>query len=145
MGITWTMPNAGLYDKLGIINSVTQYGWIKAGLFENALTVSDSTSLANLTDASFPGYTLALIPQTATVMGAYTSTPSLSWSSVTFTCTGSTVPHTIWGGYVRTTNLTPNEVLVVANLPNGPQVVSQNGDSIVLQLTLTDQRAPGQP
>ena len=147
MGITFTLPNIGLVQKLRKINEATNntaVAWWQLNL--GPVTVSDTTDHTSLgSEASFPGYARQA-SASGTVTGSNSTTvASLSLAPVTFTCTAAPVsPQTIWSvSYFL--NESTADPLVVANLPNGPQVISQPGDSIVAQLQLTDQRAPGQP
>lgn len=143
--ITFTMPNIGLLSKVALVKKWGDLSGLQCGLFTNPLTVTDTLNYAALTQPSFPGYSSKVLAG-GTLVGDNVSTLA-SWTSnpVTFTCTAASAPQTMWGTYVLATAYTGADLLVVANLPGGPQVISQNGDSITTQLTLTDQRAPGQP
>lgn len=146
MGITFTLPNIGLKIKLlQVLEAMINYD-VSMGLFTAPSSISDTTIKAELGEASFPGYGAQAI-NSGTVTGSLSDTiASLSSSPITFTCSGGGSPQTIEGVFCYANSYDGgNDLLALALLPNGPQVVSQLGDSIVAQLTLTDQRAPGQP
>lgn len=144
MSITYTLPDVALKTKLGLVNiQLNNPATYKFWLFKNAFTVADTTTVASLTQCDFSGYS-AQHPGAGTLTGGVGVSPaSLSLAPCTFTCTGGT-PQTVWGAALDFSPL-GFDLLAVTNLPNGPQIVSQAGDSIIAQLTITDQRAPGQP
>lgn len=116
-------------------------------LYTTPVTVTDATNLASLgTVASFPGYAPHHPGFPRVVSGTGNTLASYSIPPVTFACTGGGAPQTVWSAVYQFVGSAPfNDLVVAWNLPNGPQVVSQAGDSIITQLTMTFQRAPGQP
>lgn len=147
MSITFTLPNIGLYEKMASIASGIGSGAAFGLLFISPASVTDTLDYAALTQPTFPGYGLVQ-PSGATPIGSNTSTvASCSIAPVTFTCTSlASTPQTIVGAaFALNRPVAGLDLLALGLLPNGPQVVSQPGDSIVVQLTITDQRAAGQP
>ncbi len=147
--VTYNITNRGLEAQLAAIAvflSASNRGIYH--LFTAPTSISDTIDSTYFTEATFPGYTLKPVTTyTVLASGPTVSVPSVSFGPVTFVATGGT-PQTIQGAWVDMQDdfsgfaLRPAFALL---LPNGPQVVSQPGDSIVAQLTLTLQRAPGQP
>lgn len=146
MAITYTLPNIGLRTKLDILNNEAQSGHLVSQLYLKPFTISDSID-NSYTQPTFPGYAQIQIPAGTVSGDTLSPVPTLSFASVTFSCTATVAPQTIQGvAYIASNPFTgAYHVLAIADLPGGPQVVSQPGDSIISQLTLTDQRAPGQP
>lgn len=147
MAITFTLPNIGLRQKLGALADYLNAASAFA-LFTAPTSISDTLNVAAITQATFPGYAAQTNP-VSVVTGSNTNTmPSVSCAPVTFTCTATFSPaQTVQGVYclLNVGGALGTELLALALMPGGPQVISQPGDSIVAQLTLTDQRAPGQP
>lgn len=146
MGITFTLPNCGVWAKTGAMAQQLANASSPFKLFKNNHTVSDSDTAASLTEADFGGYAQQTWPGSSVISAKTATTATLSVAPVTFSCTGGPA-NTIYGAYLITDPRISGgyELVVACNLPGGPQVVSQPGDSIVVQLTLTDTRAPGQP
>jgi hypothetical protein len=144
--ITYVLPNIGLNLKMQCIADQINSGAIQAHLYQSTPVLSDTTSLANLTEATFAGYSAASAAAAVVPGGPANATATITSASVTFTNTG-TVAQTLggvyWAGRDQATVVT--DLLCVATLPGGAAVVSQPGDSILASLTLTDTRATGQP
>lgn len=145
MAVTYTLPNIALYQKMGLLANWINSSEAYAGLFKSPSSFDDTVHISALTQPTAPGY--ALQHFTSSVVGGTSNTiATLTGSQVTFAVTANYAGETIQGVYFAMANpLAGTEILAIALLPNGPQVVSQAGDSILAQLTLTDQRAPGQP
>jgi len=145
LGTTYTMPNIGLRQKLNWLAAAINTSNLVCELFTAPTTLADTQVAASFTRPTFPGYaTKGLFG--ATVVGSSTSTiATLTSGFITFTQTATAPPQTIVGSLFQLSNGAVFDLLTAGLLPNGPQVMSQVGDSVVTQLTLTDQRAPGQP
>ena len=145
--INYTMPNLGLQAKLDLIG--LNLDRVICDLFVSPTSISDTLSNSQLVKPSYDGY-IGQIPTGVSIYGGPTiSTPTLQTSYVTFSLTATIPPTTIAGvwwtlvdGFQGAAVYQP---LAIALLPGGPQVMSQVGDTILSQLTLTDQRAAGQP
>ena len=141
MSVTFTVTNTGLKRKLDLISGFVGSGFFFGGLYTNTFSDLTTVNYAALTEPTFPGYSHQVQTSYGTSGGSSSTLASLSIASVTFTCTSTFSPaQTITGGYIADT-FPGTEVIAVVNLPGGPAVVSQPGDSIVLQCTITDQRA----
>jgi hypothetical protein len=116
-------------------------------LFLGPTTLSDTLTVSGITFATFPGYVektpIAMVPSG----GSMATVATISGPTETWTCTGGGSPQTIQGWLLQAFDSTSGltDLVAIALLPGGPRVVSQAGDSIVAQCTLTLQRAPGQP
>jgi len=145
MSITFTLPNVGLLTKMRLINENVLFSYLNHGLFTSPASISDTLNFAALTQATFPGYAEAPAVSGLLSGGATSTVASLSLQPCTFTASASiSSAQTIQGAYTRMV-VSGGDLFAFALLPGGPQVVSQAGDSIVTQLTITDQRAAGQP
>lgn len=146
MSTTIVLPNVGLWVKMGVLANQMAADLANVKLFRNNHTVTDTTTTGSLTEANFPGYAQQNLPRGSVISAQTDTTATLSFGSITFSCSGG-APQTIYGAQATTPPhiFGGNQTFVAWNLPDGPQVVSQPGDSIICQLTLTDQRAPGQP
>lgn len=142
MAAVWYLPNIGLVAKLQTIGTFAGLGDSYIRLFQNNHTVSDATTSASLVPASFAGYSPQPVGSPTYTGGVGVTVAIAVFPPVTFACTGSS-PQTIYGATYEAYFAVG--MIAAQNLPNGPQVVAQPGDRIIVQLTLTDQRAPGQP
>jgi hypothetical protein len=140
------LPNVAIRSELSGINSLSAIGEVSVGLYTAPTTINDTISLGSLTQPTFLGYA----PQVSTPVhlsgGPMVSLSALSLSPVTFTCTAVSAAQTVQGAYVWVNNPASavQDLLGLIPLPGGPLVVSQPGDSIRAQCTITTQRAPGQ-
>jgi hypothetical protein len=142
------LPNIALKNKMSALNNSIGNGSSTFGfLFTAPATLTDTMELGDTVVPTFPGYVAQGIKQGVVTGGTGITLATLSLPPVTFTCTASSSPQTIVGAGMSTDLLgsVGYDLLSIALLPNGPQVISQVGDSIVFQCTITDQRAPGQP
>ena len=108
-------------------------------LFQNNVTISDSTTLGGLTEATFSGY--AAIALSGATWGAVTVTAhvasSVAVASQNFTHNSGGTANTIYGAYITDST---NAVLLAAwNFASGPYVMANNGDEIKTTPTITDQ------
>lgn len=131
------IPDATLID-LVTDTQVHVSAW-RVVLFSNNYTPVVGSSWANLTEATFPGYSR----QTPT-FGTPTVTSSVAssvGSQVTFTCTGGGASQDIYGwALIDTTPGTP-EILAANRFSGAPIAMVNNGDFIKVTLTETGQQA----
>lgn len=146
MSVTYTWPNPAVRQlfqaQLDSLNS----GECSVACYTSPSSISDTTALASLglyTAGGFARQETSFSPAGLDGSG----TIATASSAVSTFALGTTVtPTTIYGvAYSYTDLALVTELIGLVQLPNGPLVISQPGDNVVAQLTISDQRAPGQP
>jgi hypothetical protein len=140
MSTTYVVTNEGLQsDSDARYFIATAEGTIRL----STDTFSDLTTVnfASIHEPTFPGYSPK--PVTNGQFGDGTATVGRTTiGSVTFTCTQDTSRETISYVWLQTFDNQRGVSVcgAIAALPGGPQVITSEGDSILDQLTLTNQR-----
>lgn len=108
------------------------------GLYQNAVTLTSSTTMGDLDTATFSGYEEMLLvdgfreaffPPTST--GAEIRSGELQWSFVA-PMSGSPVTNTIYGFYVK---LADDSLFLVGDFPS-PSPMTSNGHAVIASIAL---------
>jgi hypothetical protein len=120
-------------------SAATPIGAGKLRLFKNNIAVSKATVLANLTEATFAGYaaiTLASVNWAAATVSGHLAT-SVDGVPHVFTRSTTGAGETEYGWYI--TDAGNTKLYACALFSTGPFTVTNSGDTITVNLTLTDQ------
>jgi hypothetical protein len=119
--------------------SATPIGGGTLRLFTSPTTVSDSTVIGSMTEATFTGYAGVALTEsswaTAVTSGGVAS--STYGAAVTFTRSATGTGQTVYGWYI--TDAGNTKLYASALFANGPYTLANNGDSVTVTPTLTDQ------
>lgn len=129
---------AGLEYDLNVL--VSNYSGLKMGLFQNNVTPSLTTSLSDLVECNFEGYTASHPPDGRAAVAGWSgvtfNTPSAqsTATSISWTATGGAVVNNVYGYFV----INAAGVLVFFEKnPAGPVPINAAGQSYFVGLTKT--------
>ncbi len=146
MSVTYTFPNVGVRQLFQAELDSLNAGECSCACFTSPSSISDGTSLAALGLFTGSGFAEQQATFTPAALDATGTVGTASSGVSTFALNATIAPTTIWGVVYTYKDLAAaNELIGVVLLPNGPLVISQIGDNVVAQLTISDTRAPGQP
>lgn len=139
------MADKLFFQQNGVENSLTGILGVTASplatgivyLFQNNITVSDSTLIGALTNASFPGYAGRALSSGLWAAVSYAGgIASISLTSaLNYVCTGGSPVQNIYGGLILDST---NSVLLAAwNFASGPYPMVNNNDTINVNPTIT--------
>jgi hypothetical protein len=137
--MTPIFPRDALRTLIGYWNATGNYlAGAKVHLFTNQISISPTTPLTALTEATFDGYSAASITTWLTPYSDVLGNAILEAQIEQFLCTGSTVSETIYGAYL--TNTLGTALLMAINFAT-PVHITQAGDAVIF----SPQVSLGQP
>jgi hypothetical protein len=146
VAVTYTFPNVGVRQLFQAQLDSLNAGECSVACFTSPSSISDGTSLAALGLFTASGFAEQQTTFTAAALDATGTNATAASETSTFALTATVPPVTIAGVVYTYKDLAgANELIGVVLLPNGPLIISQVGDNVVAQLTITDSRAAGQP
>ena len=146
MSVTYTWPNVGVRQLFQAQLDSLNAGECSCACFTSPSSISDGTSLAALGLYTASGFAEQQATFTAAGLDSSGTVATASSGVSTFALVATISPVTIQGVMYSYKDVAgTNELFAVALPPNGPLVISQLGDNVVAQLTISDTRATGQP
>lgn len=129
-------PNAGTDLMLQMVVNKTAPQNPVLKLFKNNYTPVAGSTEANFTEATFTGYAAVTLTGSS-----WTTTPgapsSASYAQQTFTSSAGSQNESIYGYYIVQT--TSGKILWAERFTDGPYVIVNNGDTVKVTPTITDQ------
>lgn len=130
------VPNVGEGRMIRLItNSVTTTGEnLKIRLFKSNTTPTSTMTLSDYTEATFTGYTSVTATSASWTINEGAPTSATQAAATTFTCSSAT-SESIYGYYLSQEN--SSILLWSERFSDGPYVITNNGDKIILTAQLT--------
>lgn len=139
MSVSITFTNEGLFKKIQILDTAIT-GTGSVGLSTDTFGDLTTVTSAAIHRPTFPGYA----DQVPVVQGTGVATDTLAAVTLvpsTFTCSATVSPQTCNYSFLAVSTASSGVVRIMGISPlASPAVVSQIGDSVIAQLTVTDQR-----
>lgn len=130
------VPNVGEGRMIRLItNSVTTTGEnLKIRLFKSNTTPTSTMTLSDYTEATFTGYTSVTATSASWTINEGAPTSATQAAATTFTCSSAT-SESIYGYYLSQEN--SSILLWSERFSDGPYVITNSGDKIILTAQLT--------
>lgn len=122
------VPHVGEVQVLAVLLNQTTQQNVTLHLYQNDVTPTDSVTLGDLTECTYPGYAAHVLAGANWSISTTNGTTTASYPEQVVPCTADTPAQTVYGYY-----LTQGGTLVWAErFTDGPIVIERFGDTVKL-------------
>lgn len=122
------VPHSGEVLALAVLLNQSAPQDVTLHLYRNDVTPTDSTTLADLTECTYPGYAALVLSGANWAISTTGGTTTATYAEQAFPCTADTAAQSVYGYY-----LTQGATVVwVERFTDGPLSIQRFGDTVRL-------------